>query len=110
MAASNWRAGAITKVADHYRRFSEKTEYGSLTSNWTKIGTIRLRGKPKRGRQTVDTDEEFDMRIIDFYMRKQHDMKDSDRLLYRGKYYDIDFIDEDYDEMWLRVRASKINE
>ena len=110
MGTSNWRAGAITKIADHYRRQGVKNDFGEIEENWTKLSTIRLRVVPKRGRQTIDTDEEFDMRVVDFFMRKQHDIKETDRLFYRGKFYDIDFVDEDYDEMWLRIRASKINE
>jgi SPP1 family predicted phage head-tail adaptor len=110
MAKVGWRAGAITQYGELYRRQGVRDEYGGMTENWTMISKLRFRMIPKRGRQTVDSDEEFDLRIVDFYMRKQHEILETDRIKFRDKYYNIDFVDEDYDEMWIRVRATRINE
>ncbi len=105
-----WRSGSITKIIELWRRSGERNDFGELSENWSKIKNIRSRSYVKRGRQTTDSDEEFDTRTIDTTIRNQIDIFETDRLKYYGNFYNIDSIIPDDTERWLRIRASKINE
>lgn len=104
------RSGAIRKRVELWKKTTIKNNFGEYAETWEKIKSLRSYTGRRSGRQVIENDEIFDSIRIIIQVRNQHNIKEMDRIKYYGNFYQIDFIQPDLTERWLKIHCSRINE
>lgn len=105
-----FRSGRLRRKIQIYRKVVVKNDYGALTETWSLWKTVRGDEMILRGREMIESKEDFDSIKSEFVVRNIHSIRDSDRIKYDGYLYKIDVMKPGYHRRYLTIRATRVNE
>jgi len=86
------RAGQLYNVISIERYTTVENAYGELTKTWTNLHTLRANVKQLTSKEKYSSNEKYSLSTHSIAIRYIADLKETDRVLYRDNYYDIDGI------------------
>ena len=104
------QAGLLNEVIRIERNHLHKNEYGEETQVWELHTHTRARIDWKGGDNTIQNDERVFTRQLNFIIRYYHDVRNSDRIIWKWRKYRILYIEEHKHEQRKIVFTELINE
>lgn len=92
------------------RSHLHKDQYGAETQVWECHINTRAAVDWKGGNRTIENDERVFTRSLNFIVRIYHDIRESDRIIWEGKKYQIQHIEPRKYEQRQIITAELINE
>lgn len=104
------RSGLLKYPIIVERSHIHKNSYGEEMTVWECHIQTRAQIDWKGGNRTIENDERVFTRSLNFIVRIYHDIRESDRIIWEGKKYQIQHIEPRKYEMRQIITAELINE
>ena len=104
------RAGVLTEVVTIERPTISRSGYGGNELAWAVVTTTRARVEFANGDRAAENGEMVWAHACIFTLRIYHEVRDTDRIAWRGRHYRVRFIEPQPHEQRQRVITELINE
>lgn len=104
------QAGLLQEIILIERNHLHRNEFGEEQTVWELHTQTRARVDWKAGNNIIENDERVFTRQLNFIIRYYHDIRDTDRIIWRGRKYRVLYIEEHKHEQRKIITAELINE
>ena len=104
------RSGALRWTVEWWTMKTSRSSSGQVVESWGKERDIRAYIFQKKGRQMELNEEVFNAVTIELKIRKQHGIKEFDRIKYLGNFYTIEFMQMDDSRRFLMLKCDRLND